>query len=77
LFGDIGVSTAGEKVRQLRLVVAVEDFDEAVAFYRDVLGMPEDFYVESEGGARVIALEAGATVEIINRLSRPSSTISR
>lgn len=39
-------------VRQLRLVVEADDFDEAVAFYRDALGLTEEFYVESEGDAR-------------------------
>jgi predicted enzyme related to lactoylglutathione lyase len=54
-------------VRQLRLVVEAEDFEEAVAFYRDALGLAEEFFVESEGGARVVALQAGrATLEIIN-----------
>ena len=28
-------------VHQLRLVVLADDFDAALAFYRDVLGMPE------------------------------------
>ena len=57
-------------VRQLRLVVEAEDFDEAVAFYRDVLGLDEEFYVESDD-ARVIALQAGrATLEIINPAQR-------
>ena len=41
------------------------------AFYRDVLGMPEEFYVESEGNALVIALQAGrATLEIVNPAQR-------
>ena len=54
-------------VRQLRLVVEAEDFDAAVAFYRDALGLDEEFYVESEAGARVMALQAGrATLEIVN-----------
>jgi predicted enzyme related to lactoylglutathione lyase len=54
-------------VKQLRLVVEADDFDEAVAFYRDVLGLKEEFLVESEGGARVMALQAGrATLEIVN-----------
>jgi len=54
-------------VRQLRLVVEVDDFDEAVVFYRDVLGLEEEFFVESDGEARVLALRAGrATLEIIN-----------
>ena len=57
-------------VRQLRLVVEAEDFDEAVAFYRDALGLSEEFYVESDD-ARVIALQAGrATLEIINPAQR-------
>jgi catechol 2,3-dioxygenase-like lactoylglutathione lyase family enzyme len=49
------------------LVVEVDDFDEAVVFYRDVLGLEEEFFVESDGEARVLALRAGrATLEIIN-----------
>lgn len=59
------------EVRQLRLVVEAEDFDQAVAFYRDVLGLAEEFYVESEGGAVVMALQAGrATLEIVNPAQR-------
>ena len=58
-------------VKQLRLVVEADDFDEAVAFYRDVLGLPEEFFVESEGDARVMALQAGrATLEIVNPAQR-------
>ena len=54
-------------VRQLRLVVEADDFDAAVAFYRDALGLDEEFFVESEGGARGMALQAGrATLEIVN-----------
>ena len=56
---------ANTTVRQLRLVVEAEDFEEAVAFYRDALGLDEEFVVDSEGGARVVALRAGrATLEI-------------
>ena len=59
------------QVRQLRLVVETDDFDEAVAFYRDVLGMPEEFFVASEGDALVMALQAGrATLEIVNHAQR-------
>jgi len=62
----VSSGAAPDAVRQLRLVVEAEDFDEAVAFYRDVLGLSEEFYVESDD-ARVIALQAGrATLEIIN-----------
>jgi len=59
------------RVLQLRLVVEAEDFDAAVAFYRDALGMPEEFSVESDGGALVMALQAGrATLEIVNPAQR-------
>ena len=58
-------------VAQLRLVVEADDFDDAVRFYRDVLGLGEEFYVESDGGARVMALQAGrATLEIVNAAQR-------
>jgi len=58
-------------VKQLRLVVEADDFDEAVAFYRDVLGLKEEFSIESEGDARVMALQAGrATLEIVNPAQR-------
>jgi predicted enzyme related to lactoylglutathione lyase len=66
-----GSDTTVSPVRQLRLVVEAEDFDEAVTFYRDVLGLPEEFYVESDGDARVMAMQAGrATLEIINHAQR-------
>jgi predicted enzyme related to lactoylglutathione lyase len=58
-------------VKQLRLVVEADNFDEAVAFYRDVLGLKEEFSIESEGGARVMALQAGrAMLEIVNPAQR-------
>jgi predicted enzyme related to lactoylglutathione lyase len=54
-------------VLQLRLVVEAEDYEEAVAFYRDVLGLPEQEAYEGEGGARVMILDAGrATLELAN-----------
>lgn len=56
---------------QLRLVVEAADFEEAVAFYRDTLGLREEFSVESDGHAQVVALQAGrATLEIINPAQR-------
>ena len=62
---------AGQMVTQLRLVVEAEDFDQAVAFYRDALGLTEEFYVKSAGGALVMALQAGrATLEIVNPAQR-------
>lgn len=51
-------------VRQLRLVVTADDYDAAVTFYRDVLGMPEEGAFTAEGG-HVTILDAGrATLEI-------------
>jgi lactoylglutathione lyase len=53
------------RVRELRLVVTTEDYDAAVAFYRDVLGMPVSAEYLSEDQGRVVILEAGvATLEI-------------
>lgn len=54
-------------VRQLRLIVEAEDFDAAVVFYRDVLGLPESEAYEGEGDAKVVILNAGiATLELSN-----------
>jgi AcrR family transcriptional regulator/catechol 2,3-dioxygenase-like lactoylglutathione lyase family enzyme len=54
-------------VRQLRVVVEAPDFDEALAFYRDIVGMPQSEAYEAEGGARVAILDAGrATLELSN-----------
>lgn len=54
-------------VRQLRLVVEATDFEAAVRFYRDVLGLPEQMAFEGEGDARVVILDAGrATLELAN-----------
>ena len=51
-------------VTELRLVVTAADYDQALRFYRDVLGMPERAAYSSPGG-RVTILEAGrATLEL-------------
>jgi predicted enzyme related to lactoylglutathione lyase len=53
------------RVRELRLVVTADDYETAVRFYRDVLGMPVSAEYLSEGQGRVVILEAGvATLEI-------------
>jgi catechol 2,3-dioxygenase-like lactoylglutathione lyase family enzyme len=55
------------RVRQLRIVVEADDYDAALAFYRDVLGLDEQESYSGEGGARVAILDAGrATLEIAN-----------
>ena len=54
-------------VRQMRVVVTVDDYDKALAFYRDVLGMIELGAFASHGG-RVSILDAGrATLELTDR----------
>jgi lactoylglutathione lyase len=51
-------------VHELRLVVTVADYDEAVAFYRDALGL-EELAVWSSPDGRVMLLGAGrATLEL-------------
>lgn len=51
-------------VRELRLVVTTEDYDAALRFYRDVLGLREQASFEANGG-RLTILEAGrATMEV-------------
>jgi lactoylglutathione lyase len=52
-------------IRELRLVVTSDDYDEAVAFYRDVLGMAEIDVWSSPDGGRGVLLDAGrATLEL-------------
>jgi catechol 2,3-dioxygenase-like lactoylglutathione lyase family enzyme len=51
-------------VRQLRVVVTADDYDEALRFYRDVLGLPELGAFSGDHGS-VTILDAGrATLEL-------------
>ena len=51
----------------MRLVVEAEDYEDAIRFYRDVLGLPEELAVAGPDGARVTILDAGrATLELAN-----------
>ena len=53
-------------VKELRLVLTVPDFDAALAFYRDALGLDLEAVWESEGG-HVVLLSAGrATLELVD-----------
>lgn len=57
-------ATSADGVRELRLCVTATDYDDALRFYRDVLGLPVREAYESPDG-RVTILEAGrATFEI-------------
>jgi lactoylglutathione lyase len=54
-------------VKQLRLVLTVPDFDAAVRFYRDALGLDVEAVWSSEGG-HVVLLSAGrATLELVDQ----------
>jgi methylmalonyl-CoA/ethylmalonyl-CoA epimerase len=60
--------TLPQPPRQLRLIIETDDFDEAVRFYRDVLGMPEQPAFATTGDDRVSILLAGtATIELATR----------
>ncbi|HEU0241068.1 MAG TPA: VOC family protein [Mycobacterium sp.] len=64
---DEAASDTPVQVRQLRVVVEAADFEAAVAFYRDVLGLAELESIASDGGAHVVILDAGrATLELAN-----------
>ncbi len=59
--------TLDSKVAQMRLVVEAEDYDAAVSFYRDALGLAEAMAIDGPDGAHVTILDAGrATLEIVN-----------
>lgn len=56
------------RVLQMRLVVQVDDYDEALRFYRDVLGAREELQVHGHQGEKVTILDVGrATLELSNR----------
>ena len=53
-------------VTELRIALTVQDFDQALAFYRDALGLEQIADWSSEAG-RVVALDAGrATLELFD-----------
>jgi predicted enzyme related to lactoylglutathione lyase len=57
-------AASSNPVRQLRVVVTADDYDAAVVFYRDALGLGEEAAYASDDG-RVTILQAGrATLEI-------------
>jgi lactoylglutathione lyase len=54
-------------VRELRVAVTAENYEEALRFYRDALGLPVIESWENEGGSGAI-LDAGrATLEVLSR----------
>jgi catechol 2,3-dioxygenase-like lactoylglutathione lyase family enzyme len=66
------------RVHELRLVVIADDYDDALRFYRDVLGLPESAEFASPRGGRVTVLEAGrATLELADLPQADTSTTSK
>lgn len=53
-------------VEELRLVLTMDDFDHAIAFFRDALGLKQ-LAVSENGGGHAVLLDAGrATLEIFD-----------
>ena len=50
------------RVLQMRLVVEAPDYEQAVAFYRAVLGAPDELVVEGNEGEKVTILDVGRRV---------------
>lgn len=54
----------GDRVTEMRLVVTAPDYEAALAFYRDVLGLPQ-LAAFDDGAGHVTILDAGrATLEL-------------
>jgi predicted enzyme related to lactoylglutathione lyase len=55
------------RVLQMRLVVETQDYEEALHFYRDVLGAEQELQIHGEDGEKVTILQVGrATLELSN-----------
>jgi lactoylglutathione lyase len=61
------LDTTVAEVSELRVALTVDDFDQALAFYRDALGLEELADWSTDDG-RVVVLEAGrATLELFDQ----------
>ena len=57
--------TLPQQPKQLRLIIETDDFDSALCFYRDVLGLEEQPAFATDGNDRVSILKVGtATIEL-------------
>jgi lactoylglutathione lyase len=54
-------------VRELRVAVTAENYEEALAFYRDALGLPVVESWENEGGSGAVLDADRATLEVLSR----------
>jgi lactoylglutathione lyase len=59
-----GGSVEQGRVSELRLVVTADDYESALRFYRDVLGLAEQEAYEANGGHVAILTAGRATLEI-------------
>jgi lactoylglutathione lyase len=53
-------------VHELRVAVTVDDFEEALRFYRDTLGLSAEAIWENEGGRGMLFDAGRATLEILS-----------
>lgn len=64
---DLPAAPGAQRVLQMRLVVEAVDYDEALRFYRDVLGAGVELQIHGEAGEKVTILDVGrATLELSN-----------
>jgi catechol 2,3-dioxygenase-like lactoylglutathione lyase family enzyme len=64
-------------VKELRVALTVQDFDAALRFYRDALGLEQVADWTSDGG-RVVVLSAGrATLELLDEAQAATIDASR
>jgi lactoylglutathione lyase len=54
-------------VRELRVAVTADDYEGALAFYRDALGLPVVESWENESGSGAILAAGRATLEVLSR----------
>lgn len=59
--------------QELRMVVTVDDFDQAVHFYRDVVGLAVDSEWDRETGKGILFDAGKATLEVFDRKQKESS----
>ena len=61
------MTESAPRVLQMRLVLETDDYDEALRFYRDVLGAEQELQIHGDDGEKVTILQVGrATLELSN-----------
>ena len=59
--------------QELRMVIAVDDFDKVVRFYRDVVGLDVDSEWDRDDGRGVLFDAGKATLEVFDRKQKESN----